>query len=169
MLTWPLIAALLIRFFDFTKGKMSTAYSKILYSTFSREVLSRWLLSYILFKLVMVIFIAYCQPFDPSGHVLCALVTYSNWLALIIFISNYQTYFKTKVFGIYSFIAIVLFVYQIYGCFFTVLVYHDVYESIFGFGLGITISFIAFRVDAFSNALYYTILAISQAFSKNKF
>ena len=55
--------------------------------TFIRRLLPKWIFSFILFYTVYSVdnlLLAKIHKYDPSGHYLCAIVSYSNWLNLII-------------------------------------------------------------------------------------
>ena len=54
--------------------------------SFFKSVVFKWLLSYGMFMFVYEFnnyWLLKRHNFDPSGHLLCAVVSYSNWLALI--------------------------------------------------------------------------------------
>ena len=82
-------------------------------SEFTRCVISKWIVSYLLFKIFFEIF-EYFIPytnFDPSGHLCCAIVAYSNWVQINIYFLKNQNYIKVNIINETIVITTILLIY----------------------------------------------------------
>ena len=118
-----------------------------------KSLLPKWILSYVLFMIVYLSHIELLQKsygYDPSGHLLCALVSYSNWINIMINLPK-----DMQIFAVFRYLGLILITYQLYCCFFTVLIFHHYSETIFGLINGLVISMLVFNTDGlFTNCLY---------------
>ena len=79
MLTYPLLAMLLFRFGSFVSTKQRLI-EKIIMQECTRIVICKWVVSYALFMVYFEGFNFFkVKDFDPSGHISCAIASYSNW------------------------------------------------------------------------------------------
>ena len=97
--------------------------------------------------------------FDPSGHLTCGLLACANWISILTFVaSSSPQYFTTKVARIVSLLIYVALVYHLYGIFFTVVVYHDAFESLAGYLYAILIYGLVFWIDFFSESVFFILI-----------
>ena len=91
--------------------------------------------------------------FDPSGHLICALTAYANWLQFLVFVSGNELISRAyqRVLWI---VVNLLFIYQLYSLFFTLMIYHDSLETLHALVYGLIIMVSVFYTDVFSDCLY---------------
>ena len=138
-------------------------------SLFTQRVLFKWFMAYGFFKLYFEIFKGFIFDFDPSGHLICASLTYASWFQLVLFLFAYKEYLGAswhKLTLITSLLALLLFMNQMHGLVYTQLIYHDVYESIHALIFSLVVSFLTFNTHAFSDALYNIVVGWLLNFGK---
>lgn len=159
MLTLPLLASLLIilySYFDPTilsraKSSMRTAQEAKRFELWNK-VITKWVLSYVLFIMIYTInnkLLMDAYDFDPSGHFLCAMVSYSNWFNLWFYTQRCYR-IKKAIQSIYY----ILIVYQLYCLIFTTLVYHSYSETLYGYLNGLFVSYIVFGTEIWTDAIF---------------
>ena len=123
------------------------------FSSQLKILLPKWILSYFLFMIVYKgdnYLLQKTYGYDPSGHLLCSIVSYSNWINIMIHLPK-----DMQIFTIFRYIGLTLIFYQLFCTFFTVLIFHHYSETIFGIFNGLAISLIVFNTDGlFSDALF---------------
>ena len=163
MLLLPLIAQIIsLSIIPWHRTLLKNKDTNVNYwNSVGKEVISKWILSYCLFK-VYFEFFAYLSgtkpgDFDPSGHLTCGIIAIANWMTLLSFISNQVANQKLSPDSLPSIYSLMLAasVYHLYGVFFTGLIYHDIFESSVGLVFGLLIYALTFLVDVFSNQLHY--------------
>ena len=98
--------------------------------------------------------LTYTYGYKTSGHVFCAMVSYTNWWNLIWTLEEYKpSIWDTPLVGI-KYLAIALTAYQLFGLYFTCYIYHHYSECLYGFLNGVVVCHIVFHNDIFSTCLY---------------
>ena len=118
-----------------------------------RYSLIKWILSFALFMFVYKTnnyLLMKRLGFDPSGHMLCSIVAYSNWLNLAKQCKSQEW----KYAGVIETIATFLLAYQLYCIFFTAILFHCYSETLSGCLYGIFVSVIVFETDQFSDCIW---------------
>ena len=123
-----------------------------------KQLLPKWLASYTVFYFIWQFDIIFLQKrfgYDPSGHYLCGIVAYSNWLNIIITLKQYYKKEENQLTTITTAIGGLLVVYQLYCLFFAAFVYHHYSEVLFGIINGIVVSKLCIQNDVISDNFYY--------------
>jgi len=85
--------------------------------------------------------------FDPSGHLTCGLLASGLWLQIYLFILESCSDFyspRSPLLQKSTYLTLGAVFYHAYGVFYTVLVFHDLFETVIGMGFGLMIYFIVF-------------------------
>lgn len=140
-----------------TEGTMSQQQQY--YNRVFRSLIPKWILSYIFFMLSYTLSNKYLlvhYKYDPSGHILCSIVSYSNWLNILITLQEFDAdiFSKDTLCQVICYIGYTLQIYQLYSLVFTAKIYHHYSETCMGFFNGVCISWFVFQGDELSTVLY---------------
>lgn len=119
---------------------------------FAREVLTKTVMSTLFFYFVYGLNNSWLNSrykYDPSGHMLCSIVSYCNWAALCNLLSKHKYVLQLPI----GCIALALTVYQLYCTFWTCFIFHTPSEGILGTFYGIEITTLVFNTDLVSGSL----------------
>ena len=129
-----------------------------------RSLLPKWALSFALFYIIWrlhTLILFDNHGYRPSGHLLCALVSYSNWLNLVCTLEDYDfPKINLMFYMVLNVIAAAFTIYQLAAMYFTAFVFHHHSEMLLGFINGCIVSYVVFGFDEISSALYDTFLIV---------
>ena len=119
------------------------------------KVIAPLVLSHVLFLPFYALFAAFSGTkqgdFDPSGHLTCGVLVSLGWLTIL---QHERGLESSKI------VAKTMMAYHIYSLFFTVFVFHSIFESIIGYLFTIVIYLAVYETDLFSESVTYLLQSI---------
>ena len=155
MLTFPGLACFITQLLIYVSSP-ATKSPKLQKSRFNEEQISetslltpKWIISYLVFYIFYSThnnLLMNTVQYDPSGHLLCALSSYANWMNYYKVTQQMKSespYIKHLCIVLRQ-IGVMLTFYQLYCLFWTCLIFHDHSEVLYGYINGMIVCLLSF-------------------------